>query len=83
MLILFFFLIHKGFSNIRLHFSGFPLEFYIITFSHNHDHINEKSVTLLLGAVTLRKKKFNMRLKMKINRGGHWALYVVMWRALV
>jgi len=24
----------------RLHFSGFPLEFYIRTFSANHDHIS-------------------------------------------
>ncbi len=24
----------------RLHFSGFPLEFYIRTFSGNHDHIS-------------------------------------------
>jgi hypothetical protein len=29
------------------------------------------------------KIKFNMRLKMRINRAGHWALSVVMWRALV
>jgi len=24
----------------RLHFSAFPLEFYIRTFNHNHDHIS-------------------------------------------
>ncbi len=29
------------------------------------------------------KKKIIMRLKMRINRGGHWALSIVMWRALV
>jgi uncharacterized protein with PQ loop repeat len=45
--------------------------------------LSEKSVTLLFGAITLHKKKFNMKLKMRINRGGHCALFVVMWRALV
>jgi hypothetical protein len=42
-----------------------------------------KSLTLLINAVTLHKKKFNMKLKMRINRGGHWAFFVIMWRAVV